>query len=268
MNNKLILFSLSFIMLLFACEKLSEVNETTREYDFDNTSITGDSGTVEDIEGNKYKIVKIGEQWWMAENLKVTKYPDGKDIPHVKDSTIWSNLSDDISGDAYCWYSNEENSQYGMLYTWAATMGKQDVEERYLLESQGVCPDGWHVPGYYDWDTLENYLIKNGFNYDDSKYEDKIAKSLASTYGWESSNYSGAIGNEPEKNNATDFTATPTYYRNNTGNFEDKDNAVYYWTSSGHVDNAACRYMTNNSYRFYSYSRPKRFGLAVRCIKD
>ena len=60
-------------------------------------------GTVTDIEGNVYPTVKIGTQVWMVENLKVTKYNNGTDIPLIEDGTNWAN---DTSG-AYCWYNNE-----------------------------------------------------------------------------------------------------------------------------------------------------------------
>jgi uncharacterized protein (TIGR02145 family) len=62
-----------------------------------------DPGTVTDIDGNVYLTVKIGTQVWMAENLKVTKYNDGTDIPLIENDTDWIN---DTSG-AYCWYNNE-----------------------------------------------------------------------------------------------------------------------------------------------------------------
>ena len=87
------------------------------------------TGEVTDIDGNVYKTVKIGNQWWMAENLKVTHYSNGDSIPNVSDGKEWSSLS---SG-AYSHLENDINntSIYGLYYNWFSA-----VDER------GVCPEG------------------------------------------------------------------------------------------------------------------------------
>ena len=90
--------------------------------------------TVTDIDGNVYQTVPIGDQLWMAENLKVTHYNNGDEIPTGYSNSAWSNLS---TG-AYAVYDdNESNADtYGYLYNWYA------VDDWW----HGVCPDGWHVP--------------------------------------------------------------------------------------------------------------------------
>jgi len=60
--------------------------------------------TVTDIDGNVYKTVKIGEQVWLAENLKVTKYRNGDPIPFITDSVAWT----DLTTGAYCNYRNKK----------------------------------------------------------------------------------------------------------------------------------------------------------------
>lgn len=67
---------------------------------------TQETGTVTDIDGNTYQTVKIDNQWWLAENLKVTHYRNGDAIPNVTDATEWSSLT---SG-AYCEYNNNSSN--------------------------------------------------------------------------------------------------------------------------------------------------------------
>lgn len=98
-----------------------------------------------DIEGNTYKTVIIGDQVWMAENLKTTKYRDGTSIPLVTDGNTWG----EIKTPAYCNYNNDINyvATYGRLYNgWAA------------IETNGICPSGWHVPSAKEWNILINLL--------------------------------------------------------------------------------------------------------------
>ena len=70
--------------------------------------------SVTDIDGNVYQTIQIGNQCWMAENLKVTHYRNGDAIPHVTDNSTWAGLS---TG-AYCYYNNDTNhaDTYGALY--------------------------------------------------------------------------------------------------------------------------------------------------------
>jgi uncharacterized protein (TIGR02145 family) len=94
------------------------------------------TGTVKDIDGNIYKTIRIGDQWWMAENLRVTRDPEGNPITS---------------------YFYEDNShkfgKYGRLYTWHAAMNGSEKEN-----AQGIAPDGWHIPSNADWEELVRYL--------------------------------------------------------------------------------------------------------------
>lgn len=87
------------------------------------------TGTMVDQDGNTYKTVKIGDQWWMAENLKVTHYRNGDPIPNVTSNSEWSEMS---SG-AYCVYDNEESNadHYGYLYNWYT-----------VNDSRNIAPEG------------------------------------------------------------------------------------------------------------------------------
>jgi uncharacterized protein (TIGR02145 family) len=107
--------------------------------------------TVKDIDGNEYNTVEIGTQTWMSENLKVTHLNDGKAIP-LKSSN-WSQ----VKAPAYCWYENDSLSYsdaYGALYN------------AYTVNTEKLCPLGWHVPTYDDMMILSHYITK-AYNYAD-----------------------------------------------------------------------------------------------------
>ena len=121
-------------------------------------TLPGTSGEVTDYDGNVYQTVQIGNQVWMAENLKVTHYPDGTEIPLVTNNTSWGNLADNDTKKAYCFYNNDENSLYGALYTSAAAMNGNASTRENPSGIQGVCPDNWHLPSDLEWYELRSYL--------------------------------------------------------------------------------------------------------------
>ena len=100
------------LMLISSCHK--DESEPEIEY-----------GTVTDIDGNSYKTVKINDQWWMAENLKTTKYRNGDPILNVTNDTEWMNLT---TG-AYCDYDNNVTNvnTYGRLYNWYAVNDSRNI---------------------------------------------------------------------------------------------------------------------------------------------
>ncbi|PID95338.1 MAG: hypothetical protein CSA95_00230 [Bacteroidetes bacterium] len=104
------------------------------------------------MDGNVYSTVVIGSQCWMQENLKVTHYPNGDAIPYTPDGAAWIALRSNNTDDAYCYYGNNVNSEYGALYTYAAAIG--DNWERDNAEGQGICPEGWHLPTDEEWTVL------------------------------------------------------------------------------------------------------------------
>jgi uncharacterized protein (TIGR02145 family) len=114
-------------------------------YGQDLTLRTFNAATLSDVNGNVYCTVDIGTQVWMAENLRVTKYNDGKSILLVTDNTTWGSLT--VAG--YCWRDNDSvtyKNTDGALYNW------------YVVNTGKLCPIGWHVPSDQDWTTLEQFL--------------------------------------------------------------------------------------------------------------
>ena len=122
-----------------------------------------DTNTVTDIDGNVYSTVKLGNQYWMQENLKVTKLNDGTPIPEVIDNTDWSNLS-----------SIGRYSRWGQIYNGYAT------------QSNKLAPAGWHVPTTSDWNILlsqqwppAQFLMEtSGFNATRCGYRDSNGEIL------------------------------------------------------------------------------------------
>jgi uncharacterized protein (TIGR02145 family) len=201
---------------------------------------------VSDIDGNIYNSVKIGNQVWMTENLKTTKYNDGITIPLVADNTAWTALI--TSG--YCWYNNDATTYkntYGAIYNWNT------------VKTGKLCPTGWHVPTDTEWHTLILYLDPGAvFATIESVTSGKLKES--GTTHWQSPN-TGAT-------NESGFTALPGGDRDVPGPFYDIRLGGYWWSSTEEGGNAWYRHMYYlNSNVFRSYC-DKRAGFSVRCLKD
>ncbi|MCD4832152.1 MAG: hypothetical protein K8R31_00005 [Bacteroidales bacterium] len=222
----------------------------------ENVIVTVIDSVVTDFDGNEYTIVKIGEQIWLAENLKTTHYANGIAISLVESTEMWDNVSN--ADKAYCYYNNSSanGNTYGGLYTWAAVMNNDANSNVNLGDVQGICPDGWHVPSETEWNELIDYLSANGF----FGVEGKALKSLS---GWYS---------EENNGNGTDnygFKALPAAWRNGFGTFGDLGYKTQFWTAS-EFDNSQAWYRMiayYNSY-VYSYYRTKDCGMSIRCLKD
>lgn len=219
---------------------------------------------VTDIDGNVYNTVKIGQQCWMKENLRTTKYADNTSI-----SRGYSNSS---TTTAYWYYPNNNASNlpnYGLLYNWKAVMRNASSSSSNPSSVQGICPTGWHVPSDAEWTQLMDYVSNQSQYLCNLHY---IAKALADTMGWNSSSNSCAIGNNPFANNLTNFSAIPAgrFYYTNYGTYDNFGDYAYFWSCTG--------YGTATGYGFglasggincsVSSNYYKNFGYSVRCIKN
>ena len=222
--------------------------------------------TITDVDNNTYNTVKIGNQCWMKENLKTTKYADGTSISQG------STTSDAV---AYWYYPNNDSvykEGYGLLYNWRAVMYNSTSSNANPSGVQGVCPTGWHVPSDAEWTQLTDYVSSQRVCQCNSS-NSNIAKSLASITGWTTSTNTCAVGNDQTRNNATGFGALPAgrYYGSYTsfGSYADfwnaSENSQYGRTACSrrlHYDNAFVH--GPNEYGF-PY---KSAGLSVRCLRD
>lgn len=205
--------------------------------------------TVTDVDGNVYKTITIGKQVWMAENLKVTHYRNGKPIPLVTDNnTAW----DTLNTPAYCYYNNDKNNIaiYGCLYNIYA-----------MSNSSNICPKGWHIPSDDEWMELATYL--GGARVAGGKMKE------AGTKHWTEPN-EGAT-------NESGFTALPAGIRGRGGRFWNYDverGCCFWWSSI--VDSIVTiwtiRYsdakLTRNESSFKGRQAHDNSGFSIRCIKD
>ena len=211
------------------------------------------TSTVRDYDGNDYNTVKIGDQCWMKENLKVTHYSDGTAIPPVEGTSAWDVLG--YTDKAYCYYDNSTTNRdiYGALYTWAAAMNGIASSDANPSGVQGICPVGWHLPSDAEWTELTNYLGGEGV-------AGGKLKETGTTH-WSSPNI-GAT-------NETGFTALPGGDRGYYGTFYAIGGTGSWWSSTGSSTlNAWTRgmdYLTSYVLRYY-YS--KNYGFSVRCQRD
>ena len=194
---------------------------------------------VKDIDGNVYLTVTIGDQIWMKENLRTSTYKDGTPIVEVADSATWVNLT---SG-AYCWYNNDSANNeipYGKLYNW------------YTVETDKLCPSGWHVATNAEWNALITFL--GGASVAGEKLKE------AGITHWNTN--SGAT-------NSSGFTALPNF-RNNFAVFhpEPGKHGLIWTATSFDADNAYQVRMDTYDNETENYGDPKKSGYYVRCIKE
>jgi uncharacterized protein (TIGR02145 family) len=188
-----------------------------------------EAGTVVDGDGNVYRTVKIGDQWWMAENLRVTRDPDGNPI----ESRV---------------YNDDESllGVYGRMYSWDVAMNGSDVPG-----ARGIAPDGWHIPSREDWDALFRSL--GG---------DRVAGGMLKEMGtehWDAPN-AGA-------SDAAGFAGVPG--GGFSGRiFEGLGVGGHYWSSTGEGAEAGGPTLHRDYAEVLRLMIPKTFSLSVRCVMD
>ncbi|MBP5556301.1 MAG: hypothetical protein J6X65_01135 [Bacteroidales bacterium] len=217
--------------------------------------------TITDIDGNVYNTVLIGNQCWMKENLRTTKYADYTPIP------AGGTYSDT---DPYRYAPNNDESNvatFGYLYNWPAVMHAEAPSEANPSGVQGICPNGWHVPSDAEWTQLTDYVSSRGVFVcgSDNSY---IAKALAATTGWYECDYECAVGNDQSANNATGFSALPTGYYYSDGYYYFSFDTNF-WGATADGENQSCWRNIDFSWAYmHRYCSRRDFGYSVRCLCD
>lgn len=185
---------------------------------------------VMDVEGNFYTTVKIGNQTWMQQNLRVSVTPDSSAI-----------LSYAYNDDP----SNVE--KYGRLYTWDVAMNGSTAEG-----AQGICPTGWHVPSDGEWKILE-------MNLGMTQQEADISNA------WRGA----GVGIKLAKGGSSGYDAVYAGRRTNYGSYSLIDQYEYIWTSSESGQYAWRRCLEKGVSTVGRYNTfPKSYAFSIRCVKD
>jgi len=227
------------------------------------TGLLYSQDTNTDIDGNTYDFLSYGTQHWTVENAAMETYRDGTPIPQVTNATQWANLT---TG-AWCYYNNDPSNE--KLYNWYAVAGIHDNDPN--TPNKEFAPEGWHVPSDNEWTSLEEHLIANGYNYDETTTGNKIGKSMASTSGWISSSTAGSPGNDQSLNNSSGFNAYPhgvvDIFTSQIYVNEGMD--AFFWSSTEYDSNQVwvSNIPNNYSYRGIEYLN-KKFGCSVRFVVD
>jgi uncharacterized protein (TIGR02145 family) len=215
------LIAISFILEI-SCKKKDEIVDKP---------IPILTGTVTDIDSNTYKTVKIGDQWWMAENLKTSRYLNGDSIPNIIDSIQWMNMT---TG-AYCNYANsvDMGEKYGHLYNWYS-----------VNDSRDISPDGWHIPSNEEWTALLMNCDNVGF-------------------------FDAGEGVDLGSLNKKGFNILLCGNRWFHGTFEGLNYRAVWWSSSEWDANHGSITIGGGTYNFVNDTfDPKSYGHSIRCVKD
>lgn len=202
-------------------------------------TLSDQNNTASDIEGNIYKIVKIGDQIWFRENLRTTRYNNGASIPTTTEEIY------EAKEPKYQWVAGnnpKNNANYGRLYTWHVVNDKRNL-----------CPCGWHVPSKEEWTQLIEFL--GGPEVAGGKMKE------AGTGKWLDPN-EGA-------NNSSGFSAIPAGIRDYTTAFSWFGQSATFWSNTENdVDDAFYYTLDHTNAEIGEDVYSKNAAYSVRCIKD
>lgn len=184
--------------------------------------------------GKRYDVIKAGERYWMAENLATSIYRNGKKIPLINDTNIWTETYTPA-----CGFYNSDSARlekYGMLYNW------------YAVSTGELCPGRWRVASHEDWNKLEESL--GGSLYAGGR--------IKAAEGWKGKHVSG---------NDIGFSAMPGGFRLNE-DFSEGYTAIW-WTSTAVDENWVWgRRLGNDSNELANTLNNRQNGFSVRCVRD
>ena len=217
-----------------------------------------EDGAIIDIDGNCYTTIQIGDQIWMADNLKATHYQNGDEIPYPNQED-WNSYTEG----KYSIYNMDHYNQspindpqnanvYGNLYNWAV-----------VNDDRGVCPDGWHVPSDDEYTILTDYL--GGVEVAGGKMKECTEGNCPESDYWNTPN--------TEATNESGFSGLPGGYRDRYGNYSGMNEQGFFWSSTEDINDSdrvwrrTVEYDSSEVYGLYRGTN-KKSGFSIRCLKD
>lgn len=247
------------------------------------TMVPTESSTVDfefidciDGDGNHYSVVTIGEQIWMAENLRTKKFNDGDDILGPFNGDDWVTHSTNAKLPAYTIYDHTHSAAeglespeevvaaYGKMYNWHA------------VGTGNLCPAGWVVPDTADWNQMVNFIIDDNdlFAVDNVAAAFKSCRQINSPLGGDCATEVHPRWREDEDVYATNHYALSLvaagYILSSSGNSSWLAARGYWWTSTpvaDNEDNAIFRRFNHTDNEVSTGSFNKGVGQPIRCIK-
>jgi uncharacterized protein (TIGR02145 family) len=189
--------------------------------------------------GHNYATVQIGTQCWMKENLNIGTRVNG----------IATQTNNAII-EKYCYNDSEDScSVYGGLYQWQEAM-----QYATLPGSQGICPQGWHIPDDAEWTALSNFLGT----------PDSVGGKLKET------GFTHWVSPNTAATNSSFFTALGGgYRRSDNGTYSSIRFGGHFYSSTDTSSTYVWkRYLGYNLGVIQRNANLKTNGFSIRCIKD
>ena len=235
--RKYFLFMISFLMIsvLTSCEEEEEERIIER-------------GTITDNSGRVYKTVRIGNKWWMAENLSVKRFNNGEEIPFVD------------SQDPDALWANIEGA--GMTFTLDSTKGFL-YNYNCLIDDRGIAPEGWRVPTDEDWKDLEKEIGMSSSEINNTSWRGVDEAALLAS--------KNSLGWSPGILFGTDeygFDARAAGVRIFDGRRNLSGKVAFWWTLTENGEDVWYRYMDSDQTRIFRHYTHKNYAMAIRLVKD
>lgn len=204
--------------------------------------------TMTDVNGKVYQTVKIGNQWWMAENLQTRTFRNGEPLNLILGEAaneLWA-----LEDTSACTYALD--STKGFLYNYDAVM-----------DPRGIAPEGWRIPTDEDWKELEAYIGMSETEVTSTAWRGTTEAALLASknsLGWGPGSLFGL--------DIFGFDAKPGGVRIQDGRRNLTGQVAFWWTVTPNDSLVWYRYIDSNESRIFRHYTYPSYGMSIRCIKE